>query len=265
MCAFLALCFARINILVFSILKSANISYVNGTTNFRTTVYLQGTLKYFEGSQYNAYAIFSIITIVTVISIPTLILVFHPLIIMIARYFDWGETNCVIFINKALFVHKLKPVLDSLQGDYKDNLAFFAGLYSFLYRIIFFSIIVVASTPHIDFLLLLLITYFMIILLIHILVMPFKKYIDNASYSLVYFLMLSILILQLYLLNDDEPSVELIWLEIVLQLLPFIYVALYCSCKLMKVGRQILKKNCQKYESHLVRNDLYVYTYNYSH
>ena len=192
------------------------------------------------------YAIFSIIAVVTVISIPTLILVSHPIIIMIARYFNWGETNCVIFINKALFVHKLKPVLDSFQGDYKDNLTFFAGLHSFLYRIIFFSIIVAASTLHIDFLLLLLIMYFMIILMIHILVMPFKKYIDNASYSLVYFLMLSILILELYVLNDDddgEPSDEIFWLEIVLLLLPFICVALNCSCKLLKFFNQIWKKN----------------------
>ena len=45
-------------------------------------------------------------------------------------------------------------MLDSFQGDYKDNFSFFAGLHSFLYRIIFFSIIVAASTPDVDGLLL---------------------------------------------------------------------------------------------------------------
>ena len=253
-CAFLVLCFAKINVLAFGILKSADISYINGT-NFRTAVHLQGTLKYFGDLWYSVYAIGSLFTIVTVISIPTLILVFHPIMIGIARYFEWGETKCVVFINKLLFIHKLKPVLDSFQGDYKDNLSFFAGLHSLLYRIIFFSIVVAASAVNFNILLLLMIAYFMIILLIHMLVMPFKRYIDNASYSLVYFLMLNILILEHYLFSTDDLSSDLFWLEIILQLLPFICVVLYCAWKLMIVGRQIWRKYCLKYdESHLVRN-----------
>ena len=255
-CAFLVLCFARINVLAFGILKSGDISYINGT-NFKTAVYLQGTLKHFGDLLYDVYAIGSLFTIVTVISIPTLILVFHPIMIGITRYFEWGETKYVVFINRLLFIHKLKPVLDSFQGDYKDNLSFFAGLHSFLYRIIFFCILVAASTANSNDLLLLMIAYFMIILLIHMLVMPFKKYIDNASYSLIYFLMLSILILEHYLFSTDDPSPELFWLEIILQLLPFICVTLCCSWKLIIVGQQIWRKYCQAYvdhESHLVKN-----------
>ena len=41
-CAFLVLCFSRINVLAFGILKSADISYINGT-NFKKVVYLQGS------------------------------------------------------------------------------------------------------------------------------------------------------------------------------------------------------------------------------
>ena len=253
-CAFLVLCFARINVLAFGILKSADISYINGT-NYRTAVYLQGTLKYFGDLLYSVYAIGSLFTIVIVIFIPTLILVFHPIMIGIARYLEWGETKYVVFINKLLFIHKLKPVLDSFQGDYKDNLSFFAGLHSFLYRIIFFSIVIAASTANINVLLLLMIAYFMVILLIHMLAMPFKNYIDNASYSLVYFLMLNILILEHYLFSTGDSSPELFWLEIIFQLLPFICVVLYCTWKLTIVGRQIWRKYCLKYdESHLVRN-----------
>ena len=253
-CAFLVLCFARINVLAFGILKSADISYINGT-NFRTAVYLQGTLKYFGDLSYSIYAIGSLFTIVTVIFIPTLILVFHPIMIIIVGYFKWGDTKCVVFINRLLFIHKLKPVLDSFQGDYKDNLSFFAGLHSFLYRIIFFSIVVAAPGANINRLLLLMIAYFMIILLIHILVMPFKNYIDNVSFSLVYFLMLNILILEHYLFSTGEQLPELLWLEITLQLLPFICVVLYCLLKLVIAARKIWRKYCQEYnESHLVRN-----------
>ena len=255
-CAFLVLCFAKINVLAFGILKSADISYISGTY-FKKVVYLQGGYKYFGDALYDVYATGSLFTIVTVISIPTLILVFHPIMIGVAHYFEWGETKCVRFINKLLFIHKLKPVLDSFQGDYKDNLSFFAGLHSFLYRIIFFSIVVAASTLEISDLLLLMMMFFIIILLIHILVMPFKRYIDNASYSLIYVLMLTIVIIEYYLFSTGKSSPGLIWLEIILSLLPFICVVFYCSWKLLIVGGQIWRKYCQDYhdESHLVKTD----------
>ena len=168
-CAFLVLCFAKINVLAFGILKSANISYID-ETNFGKVVFFQGSFKYFGNALYDLYATGSIFTIMTVISIPTLILVFHPIMILVVRYFEWGETKYVVFINKLLFIHKLKPVLDSFQGDYKDDLSFFAGLHSFLYRIVFFCIVVAASAVNTNDLILLMIAYFIIILLIQVLV-----------------------------------------------------------------------------------------------
>ena len=257
-CAFLVLCFANINVLAFGILKSANISYID-ETNFGKVVHLQGSFKYFGNALYDLYATGSIFTIMTVISIPTLILVFHPIMILIVRYFEWGDTKCVVFINKLLFIHKLKPVLDSFQGDYKDNLSFFAGLHSFLYRIIFFCIVVAASAVNTNDLLLLMIAYFIIILLIQVLVMPFKRYIDNASYCLTYILMLTILIIEQYLYSTGESSTELIWIEIVLSLLPFICIVLYCLWKLLLAAELIWKKYHKKptEKSHLVRTSYY--------
>ena len=253
--AFLVLCFAKINVLAFGILKSAGISYISGI-NFEKVVYLQGSFKYFGHALYDVYAVASLFTIVTVISIPTLILVFHPIMIGVARYFEWGETKYVVFINKLLFIHKLKPVLDSFQGDYKDNLSFFAGLHSFLYRIIFFCIVVAASAANINDLLLLMMAYFMIILLIHMLVMPFKKYIDNASYCLIYVLMLVILMIEQYLFSTGKLSTGFIWLEIYLSLLPFICVVLYCLWKLVIAAELIWKKYYKKANdgTQLVRN-----------
>ena len=263
-CAFLVLCFAKINLLAFGILQSADISYIDGKTSFEIVVYLQGSFRYFGNLLYGIYGIGSIITLVTVIFVPTMILVFHPIMIGIARYFEWGETKCVLLINKILLIHNLKPVLDSFQGDYKDNLSFFAGLYSFLYRIIFFCIVVASSSPDINGLLLLTTVFFMIILLVHVLVMPFKRYIDNASYTLVYFLMLAILITEHYTFSADESSPGLVWLEIILLLLPFICVVLCCLYKLLIFGRQIWKNSVQQYdENHLVSycNDFIIASY----
>ena len=250
-CAFLVLCFAKINVLAFGILKSAEISYINGTS-FRKVVSLQGSLTYFGDLLYDVYAVGSLFTIVTVISIPTMILVFHPILIGVARYFEWGDTKCVVLINKILLIHKLKPVLDSFQGDYKDNLCFFAGLHWFFYRIVFFSVVVAVSSPDIDDLLLLIIIFFVIILLIHVLAMPFKHHIDNVSYTLIYILMLTIVIIEFYLYVTGKSSHVLIWLEVFLSLLPLICVILYCLWKILSVGRKFWKKLCRVDESELV-------------
>ena len=193
-------------------------------------------------------------TIVMVISIPTMMLVFHPIMIEIASYFGWGETNIVLFINKVLLIHKLKPVLDSFQGDYKANLSFFAGLYSFLYRIIFFSLVVTGSSPDVDYLLLVIVMFFMIILLIHVLVMPFKSCIDNASYTLIYFLMLNIIIIELYVYSTGKSSPGLIWLEIILSLLPLVCLILYCFWKVYSIVCAWRKHCCLDDEHELVSN-----------
>ena len=252
-CAFLVLCFAKINALAFGILKSAEISYIN-VTSFRKVVSLQGSITYLGDLWYDVYAVGSLFTIVTVISIPTMILLFHPIMIGVAHYFEWGETKCVLLINKILLIHNLKPVLDSFQGDYKDNLSFFAGLHSFFYRIVFFSIVVAVSSPDIDYLLLLIIIFFVIILLIHVLAMPFKRHIDNVSYTLVYVLMVTIVIIEFYLYVTGKSSSVLVWLEIILSLLPLVCVVLYGLWKLVIVSRKLWKKHYHAYgdESKLV-------------
>ena len=101
-CAFLVLCFARINVLAFSILKSANLSYVSNESHFRTVVYLQGDIKYFGDARYNLYAAVSLFAITTVIAIPTLILVLHPIMIIVCGYFQRGDSTVAKFINKSL-------------------------------------------------------------------------------------------------------------------------------------------------------------------
>ena len=251
-CAFLVLCFAKINVLAFGILKSANLSYINGPM-FRRVVFLQGDIEYFKDAKYNVYAAGSLITIVTVLLFPTLILVLHPIMISVSSYFKWGDSKCVEFVNKILLINKLKPVLDSFQGDYKDNLSFFAGLHSFLYRIIFFTIVVAASTPDVDGLLFAMIIFFLVILLIHVLAMPFKRYVDNAAYSVIYLLMLTILIIEHYLFSTNKSSEELIWIEIFMSLLPLGFVMLYYSWKLLLNVLLVWKKyRGSKYQPALV-------------
>ena len=88
---FLVLCFAKINILAFAILKYAELSYINGEIYGRV-VHLQGDFKYFEEPLYNVYAIGSLLMLVIIIAIPIMILMFHPIIINIAICFECGES-----------------------------------------------------------------------------------------------------------------------------------------------------------------------------
>ena len=244
-CAFLILSSTKINALAFGILKSADLEYMNGTL-YKIVVYFQGDIEYFNKAQYNIYAAGSLFTITAMILIPTLILVLHPIMISAASYFKCGDSKCVGFINKLLLINKLKPLLDSFQGDYKDRLSFFAGIHSFLYRTIFFTIITIASTPEFSRLLLLIESFLLAMLIVHMVVMPFKKFADNAAYSLMYSTLLAILIIEHYLYSTGELSEGLLWLQTFLSSIPLVSVIVYYSWKVFVVVKMMWKKHSHK-------------------
>ena len=138
-CAFLVLCFAKINLQAFTILIPTELTFINSGDSYKQLMYLQGDLEYFKG-RHIVYAIWSIIFIVLGIALPLLVLLVHPLIMLAVKYCQWGETKPVLLMNKCLMIHRLKPVIDSFQGYYKDNLHFFAGLQVFLYRSLIFLV-----------------------------------------------------------------------------------------------------------------------------
>ena len=244
-CAFLVICFAKINLQAFTILIPAEITYIDDMDRpYKTVVYLQGDLEYFKEMPHTLYAVGAILFIITVIAIPTLILLFHPLMMRIVVYFRWGESRIVLLINKCLMIHRLKPVLDSFQGNYKDNLQFFAGLQIFFYRTLFFLIVVV-TTPEVDKSLFFITGYFIAIILIHNIVMPFKRYMDNAIYSLIYTLLLTISVIELYAIIAEVSEMFLkavIWMQIVLCLLPLCCCVSYCIWRLVQVLRKFFNK-----------------------
>ena len=240
--AFLVLCFAKINILALAILKHVELSDMNGESYGRV-VYLQGDLKYFGEPLYNVYAIGSLLTVVIIISIPMMILMFHPILINIAIYFEWGESRFVLLINKLLLIDRLKPVLDTFRGDYKDKMHFFAGLHFIVYRIIFLCIVIMALTIDSKHVHLQLIAYYLVILLIHVLVMPFKSFINNAAHSLVYIILIMITNIEYIFFCTGDSSDELIWTEIFLALLPLLCTILYFSWKLFSSVKAYLQKH----------------------
>ena len=263
LCAFLVLCFAKLSITAFAILQSTDIFYIDGKT-YKTVVYFQGHIEYFKEWPYILYAMGAILTVITVTTIPTLILVLHPIIMKCASYLGVGDSKVINIINKLLFVHKLKPVLDSFQGGYKDNMRLFAGLQIFVYRIMFFYIAALPSTIKTRNSTLLMIGFLLcIIILVHMLTMPFKCYKDNAVHSLIYVLILSIVMVEYYRLYDSQDAQQdhdniMSWLEIVMLLLPLMCVLMYYLYKLLIVinkftNKYVLKNNTND-EPELVSN-----------
>ena len=99
-----------------------------------------------------------------------------------------------------------------------------------------------ASTADVNYLYLLVITYFSVILLIHVLVMPFKRFINNAAYSLVYIILIMIVNVEYIIFSAGNSSNELIWTEILLALLPLLCTLLYFSWKLFSAVNAYLQK-----------------------
>ena len=88
----------------------------------------------FLGREHLKYAIPAIFFILTMVSIPPLLLLSYPLCYKLFALLRIEESRFVQITCKILPLEKIKPLFDSIQGDFKDRYRFFAGLY-FLYRL----------------------------------------------------------------------------------------------------------------------------------
>jgi len=252
-CAFPILYFARLTATSCAIFKSADVLYLNDTTvTYRTVFYMQGTVLYFDINYLlqGIYAVGSILLIVVLIAIPTIFLMLYPLISNIVVMFRWEESRGIQCVNKCLLVHVLKPIVDSFQGDYKNHLHFFARLYFFLYKTLFFCIVMIGSTPDINILLSFMIIYFFLLTLVHVLAMPYKKNTDNAAYSLVFMLILILFLVEYFRLsiNTSSYTTTLIWSKVLLLAFPLCCLVLNCTWRVVNKIRSFCRGNLTDYQ-----------------
>ena len=265
-CAFPVLYFARLNATSFAILKAADISSLNNTIleHFKTVFYMQGNIAFFGSSSlYLTFVVGSIMCVVILIATPTIILMFYPFIANLVVIFQWEESRGIQLVNKCLLVNVLKPILDAFQGNYKDHLGFFAGLYFFLYKTLFFCIVMIGSTPDTKILLFLIIVYFVLITLVHVFAMPYKRYNDNAAYTAVFMLILIILLMEYFLLTIGKSSFAkmIMWSKVLLLALPLCCLLIACVWKAVNKMRCLQRRNTANYQllpdfpSRLVNDD----------
>ena len=141
---FLVICYAQcVNVSLTLLLRYQYTPEAGSELTIPGIVWLNGNLVYFSG-KHLLYALPALFCLVTIGILPPVLLLSYPLLNRVMSFFGLEGSKPVKLISRKLRMSSLKPLLDSFQGCFKDNLRFFAGLY-FIYRWI--GLIVNASTP----------------------------------------------------------------------------------------------------------------------
>ena len=130
---FLVICYAQCVRISFNLLLPVHLHTAQNEKSIeaksRVRVWFNGELTHL-GKDHWIYAAPAIFCLLTVGLIPPFLLLIYPLSNKILALFGLEEKKPFhLFLSTSW----LKPLLDSFQGCFKDNLRFFAGLY-FLYR-----------------------------------------------------------------------------------------------------------------------------------
>ena len=133
--AFLIICYSQSIMVSSSLLNGVELWHkVNSTPppSVPWRVWQNGNLLYFRGFHL-LYALPALFCWLTIGILPPILLVTYPLVNKVLAFFGCEESKIVHLVSCKLPISTLKPLLDSIQGCFKDNLRFFAGFY-FIYR-----------------------------------------------------------------------------------------------------------------------------------
>jgi hypothetical protein len=133
--AFLVLCYSQSLRVSLHLLRGYHLLVRHGSDlNVSKRVWLNGNVIYFSRGHL-VYALPALFFLFTIGVLPLIVLLAHPQLNRILAFCNVEESKIVMFISSKLPISSVKPLIDSFQGCFKDNLRFFAGLY-FLYRFI---------------------------------------------------------------------------------------------------------------------------------
>ena len=184
---FLMLCYAQCVKISFFLLTRVNL-FAKANSDFKPPprVWLNGEIVFFS-REHLPYALPAIFCILTIGMLPPALLLCYPLGNKVLDMLHLQDQKIVSYISNRVpinyHVSSLKPLLDSIQCCYKDNLRFFAGLY-FLYR--WMIVLAYATSPTFG-------TYYMVvggiltcILILHSIFQPYIKRIHNITDTLLF-------------------------------------------------------------------------------
>ena len=180
---FLTICYAQCVKISFYLLTQVNF-YAKENSNFKPfpRVWLNGEIVYLS-KEHMPYALPAIFCILTICVLPPALLLSYPLGNKVLDSLHLQDQKVVSYISQKISISSLKPLLDSIQYCYKDNLRFFAGLY-FLYR--WMIVLAYTASPSIS-------TYYIVvggilicILILHSIFQPYIKRAHNVIDTLLF-------------------------------------------------------------------------------
>ena len=136
----------------------------------RIVPFYDGEIEYF-GGHHLRYAFPAIFCLIFVLVIPPVVLIMYPSTYKILAFFKINESVLITMVANFLPLGRLKPLLDSFQSCFKDNMRFFAALY-FVYRLAILAASIFAVNPGQMYIICSVI--FISILLFHALAQPYQ-------------------------------------------------------------------------------------------
>ena len=131
--AFLVLCYSQCVKISLELVNSFPLHAREGSNLIlQRRVWLNGNIVNFS-AEHLPYALPALFCLLTIGVFPPVLLLVYPLSNKLLALFGLEESKIILCLSRTIRISSLKPLLDSFQGCFKDNLRFFAGLY-FLYR-----------------------------------------------------------------------------------------------------------------------------------
>jgi hypothetical protein len=255
--AFLILCYSQCIRISLNLLDNFSLYAKHGSDiTISRRVWLNGDVDFF-GRKHLPYALPALFCLLTIGIVPPILLLAYPLFNKCLAAIGLEESKVVIIVSQKIHISSLKPLLDSFQGCFKDNMRFFAGLY-FLYRWIAQIISVAPSTgfSRYD---ISVNTLLVVILALHSLCQPYAYKGHNMIDTLLFtdlILITAITFFHLYVIRarvSQQTAVEDITLSSVIQVvlvyLPLIIMGAYIAVSVYKFGFR--KRNQNKPKSKL--------------
>ena len=233
---FLVLCYGQCIKVSFSILYSQDISLAQGRTrDDLSRVFFNGNIVHFS-PEHLVYAIPAILILSVIGVLPPLVLLGYPLVNRVFIAFKMENSRVAKCLNHT---SKLKPLLDSFQGCFKDRFRFFAGIY-FFYRWV--AVIVYAIVSKISLFYTVTLLFLILLLVVHCICQPYQKRWHNILDALLFanLIVINGLTSQHYFSKRVDVGIyygKIIavsqTVQVILIYLPLVYMAVYIATQLL--------------------------------
>lgn len=230
--AFLVMCYSQCTEVTFKILQPSVLYAINHVA-VRTVPLYNGELDYFR-RKHLFYAIPALICLVFILVLPPIFLLIHPVSYKLLAILRLNESAKIARLARWIPFHKLKPLLDSFQSCFKDDMRFFAGLY-FVYRLFALMVHVLARSPGQFYSITSLLLTFMLIF--HAIAQPYRVHWHNAVDTLFFgglALINSFTLLNLTHNLESQRKTTLngtASIQLIIAMMPLVYVMSYTVSK----------------------------------